>query len=282
MWKATKGLASILGIWLCLGTALEAQAIKRLILTDGSYQVVTEWQKNGDRVRYLSAERGEWEELPLALVDWKATNEWNAESEKKIESAAQEMKQVTAEDVAARKEEMLNTPLVAPGLKLPAEGGIFMFEETAGSPRLTKIEPNKIEVDENVGKTILKRSVIPVASQTQTIELKGTAAKVRVHTPAPSIFVDVENDSGVIPAENFRIARMERKHDKRVLGKNTVHVTGEEELKQHFLRSRAEKFSGDWWKVIPLEDMAPGEYAIVVYAKGTEQDNVVWDFGVDK
>jgi hypothetical protein len=282
MWRATKGLAAILGLWLWLGTASEAQAVKRLILTDGSYQVVTEWQKNGERVRYLSAERGEWEEVPDALVDWKATNEWNAESAKQAESAAQEMKQVSAEEVAARKEEMLNDPLVAPGLKLPPEGGVFLFEETGAKPLLMKIEPNKIEVDENLGKTILKRSVIPVASQTQIIELKGAEAKVRVRNPAPSIFVDVENDGGVIPADNFRIIRMERKRDKRVLGKNTVHVTGEEELKQHFLRSRAEKFSGEWWKVIPLEDLAPGEYAIVVYAKGAEQDNVVWDFGVDK
>src|ERR1700759_5447726 len=49
---------------------------QRLVLKDGSYQVVTKYQKVGDRVRYFSAERGQWEELPANLVDWAATQAW--------------------------------------------------------------------------------------------------------------------------------------------------------------------------------------------------------------
>jgi hypothetical protein len=276
-------LAVGLTFWLLLAPAALPQTAKRLILTDGSYQVATEWQKLGDRVKYFSAERGEWEELPTTLVDWKATDEWNAERAKAIhEETKEELKQVTAEDVAARKEEMLNTPQVAPGQKLPADGGVFLMEQVAGKPVLHKLEGSKIEVDDHEGKTLLKRSVIPIASQTQTIELKGATAKVRLHTATPTIFVDVENDRGLIPAYNFRIVRMESKKNTRLLAKNKVAITGNQSLTERFLQSRTEKFSGDWWKVIPLEDLNPGEYAIVISAAGEDQNNVVWDFGVEK
>jgi hypothetical protein len=279
MLLAMKGLA--LAILLCVAFGAAAQTAKRLILTDGSYQVATEWTKVGDRVKYFSAERGEWEEIPVSLVDWKATDEWNAERAKvEAEEAAKQMKQVTGEEIAARKEEELNTPLVAPELRLPADGGVFLLEEVGGKPVLQKLDGSKIQVNGNEGKTMLKRAVIPIASQVQTTELKGTAAKVRLHSKAPSIFLDMENDRGPIAGDNFRIVRLEKKKDVRVVSKDKVAITGEEDVTEKFLHTRAEKFSGDWWKLIPLEDLTPGEYAIVSTVVG--QDAVVWDFGVEK
>src|SRR5689334_2872531 len=48
----------------------------RLILKDGGYQLVRQYKLAGDRVKYLSLERGEWEEMPADLVDWDATAKW--------------------------------------------------------------------------------------------------------------------------------------------------------------------------------------------------------------
>jgi hypothetical protein len=283
MWRGGRRLAVVLALAMALGANAPAQAVKRLILNDGSYQAATEWKKVGDRVKYFSAERAEWEELPAALVDWKATEEWNASAAK---SAAEELKQESEEEVAARKEAELNTPRVAPKLapelRLPAEGGVFLLEERAGQAVLQQVAGNKAQENDHAGQNRLKRSILPLASLLQTIELKGAAAKVRVHAAAPSIFVDVENDQGTIAGDSFRIVRLERKKELRVVARNKIGPGGQESVKEMFLHSRAERFSGEWWKLIPLEELTPGEYAIVIEGAGGEANGVVWDFGVDR
>src|SRR6202045_1459249 len=55
---------------------------KKLVLKDGNFQLVREYERKGERVRYFSLERGAWEEIPAALVDWDATAKAQAESEK--------------------------------------------------------------------------------------------------------------------------------------------------------------------------------------------------------
>src|SRR5579863_5086053 len=75
--------------------ALAQETPRRIILKDGSYQLVTKYEVKGDRVRYYSSEREEWEELPNSLVDWPATEQY--EKDRAAGAAAPEAVQLDKE-----------------------------------------------------------------------------------------------------------------------------------------------------------------------------------------
>src|SRR6266550_4653863 len=103
---------------------LSAQAKgKRLILKDGSYQVATQWEVKGDRVRYFSAERFTWEELPNSMVDWPATEKYQKD---RAAGNLAEQNSISIEEAAERKAEEARSPTILPGLRLPESGGVFL------------------------------------------------------------------------------------------------------------------------------------------------------------
>src|ERR1700730_622710 len=89
-------------------------AQSRLYLKDGDYQLVREYQVLSDRVRYFSTERGDWEEIPLELVDLDRTKKDAADRQAAIEAEAKEQ---DVEDKAIRSErqEAARVP-VGPGV----------------------------------------------------------------------------------------------------------------------------------------------------------------------
>ena len=84
------------------------------ILKDGSYQSVTKYEIKGERVRYLSAERGEWEEMPKSMVDWPATEKY--EKDRAAGASTPEAAELDKELEADREAQEALSPQVAPGL----------------------------------------------------------------------------------------------------------------------------------------------------------------------
>ena len=75
--KSCRRFSILLLVLACCGLACAQTPNKSLVDEDGSYQIVKQYEIVGDRVRYISAERGgDWEELPANLVDWAATDAW--------------------------------------------------------------------------------------------------------------------------------------------------------------------------------------------------------------
>src|ERR1700733_14221031 len=105
-------LAAMLALLLSFPSAVPAQTLaSRLILKDGTYQPITKYEIKGDRVRYFSAERGEWEEVPNSMVDWPATDKYEKDRAAGIPLVG--APDLDKELAAEREAEDVRTPQVA-------------------------------------------------------------------------------------------------------------------------------------------------------------------------
>jgi len=259
---------------------------KRLIMKDGTYQAVTQWEVTGDRVRYYSAERYGWEEIPKELVDWAATDKYSKDRAGERDTTIQE---IAKADEADERE----APLVIPGLRLPNTGGVFMLDTFQNQPQLVELIQNGGDLNKHTSRNILRSVMNPVAvSSTQTLELKGERAHVQSHVPQPAIFLNVDTGDSVQPAftqkasdkdqqsNRYGLVRLERKKDLRVVGKLNVAMYGKVDQKENWIPLTASSL-GDWVKLMPTEPLPPGEYAVVELLDKKQINLFVWDFGFD-
>src|SRR3954468_11593747 len=151
-----------------------ARGSKRLVLKDGSYQLATQWEVKGDRVRYYSAERGEWEDVPNSMVDWDATDKFTRERE--AGKPAPEAVQLDKELEAEKKQDEARSPHVVPGLQLPEDGGVVILDTFENQPQLVELQQSGGEVNKNTKGNILRAAINPIASSRQNIEIPGLHA----------------------------------------------------------------------------------------------------------
>jgi len=285
---------------LCSLSAVPAPAqslAKRLILKDGSYQLATKYEIHGDRVRYYSAERGEWEEVPNSFIDWDATEKY--EQGRLLGAPSPEAVQLDKELEAEQKAEEARSPQVAPGLRLPEEGGILLLDTYQNQPQLAELQQSGGELNRNTKSNILRAAINPLASARQTIELPGDHAKVQSHAAVPSIYANLDAGQTAAgapaagapaasaepppppPAERFKIIRVEAKGGKRIAGAVKIAVTGKTKTDERFVAATVTPMTGGWVKVTPTEPLPPGEYALAEMLGKEGMNLYVWDFGVN-
>jgi hypothetical protein len=264
----------------------------RLILKDGSYQAITKYEIHGERVRYFSAERGEWEEVPKSLIDWAATEKY--EQGRLNEAPAPEAAELDKEIEAERKAVEARSPQVAPGLRLPDESGVFLLDTYQNQPQLAEIDQSGSDLGRNTASNILRSAINPLAGSKQTVELPGAHAKVQSHTAVPSLYANLDSGQGasaaaatpgeqppLAPADRFKIIRLETKGGKRVAGSVKIAVTGKTKTDERFVPSTVTSMTGGWVKITPVDPLPPGEYAIAEMLTKDGMNLYVWDFGVN-
>lgn len=287
------------------------QVNHRLILKDGSYQIVRKYEIVGDRVRYISVERaGDWEELPASLVDWVATKKWEKEhSQPDAADASPAMKEaedLDKEEAAARDEERARMPEVAPGLELPDQDSVFAFDTFQGTPELVELPPNNLAVDAKTHRGL--STFNPLAGSRTAIEIPGAHAKVHLHVNEPAIYLSVDvagddqkvlshavtvNTGGAKAATDakhgahsaqsgFAIVKVDERNRVRIVGALHISRTGEITQDENVIPAKVEMLPGKHWlKVTPAQPLLIGEYALVEILSPSDINQTVWDFNVN-
>jgi hypothetical protein len=231
----------------------------KLYLTDGSFHMVREYQVDQDRVRYYSIERGDWEELPLNLVDLKKTE---AERGKR----AEEEKRRAAMDDAEEKFERAVEAEIA---KIPQDPGVYYVREG----KVVTVPLAEIKVITDKKRSILKiLTPVPVVAGKARLELDKEQSATAVSEILPNFYFRIAESQrfGIVRTKPLKAARQLAIWQMEPV---TKQVFFEMELVEIF----RQQMRGDLYKLWPQKDLAPGEYAVVQYTEG-EGYIQAWDF----
>ncbi len=313
---ATAIVFGLLLVPACLHAQGDGPAGERLILKDGSFQAVRSYERRGDRVRFLSAERGDWEEIPQRLIDWKATRQWNdahAAQAAPTDPARQEAAEIDREAALRRAAERARQPAVAPGLRLPDESGVWGLDTYNHQPELVRIRQSDGDLNLDMGHSV-KALAIPTHGAKDLIRLNGSRAAVSFHTLRPVFYVALDPASDSIPTEDAMVidthgatAAMKDQiqkvsPDSRYALVRLGNWKSERIATAQELSGLADGGSTDgsapvvalsrkilpgnrWMRLVPPNDLSLGQYILIEIlpsdgvSRGFNLDG--WDFGVD-
>jgi hypothetical protein len=282
----------------------------RLILKDGSYQMVRQYEVVGDRVRYLSQDRGEWEEMPADLVDWEATRKWERDhvtpQPDDASPAMKEAEEIDKEEAAVRDDQKARMPEVSKGLELPDQDGVFVLDTFQGTPELVELVPSELSMNQKNKHGL--STLNPLAGQKASIELDGAHAKVHLHVNDPAIYLSLDpggetppltthaltvptggnkdatnrKHGAHSPGSGFAIVHVDVRRAVRIVGGIHIGPTGTVTQSEDVIPAKSEVVAGKHWlKLTPDKPLTIGEYALVEILSPSDINQSVWDFRVD-
>ena len=262
---------------------------KKLVLKDGNYQLVREYTRNGERVRYFSLERGDWEEIPASMIDWAATQkaEAAAAAQNSVElNKLHQQEEISKVDMALDVDASLQT---GTGVFLPAGEGMFAVE----GKKVTLLEQAGLEAHRDK-KQFLKQiiSPIPIVPNKTNLEVPGARATLRLDPahlefylreapPDPDRVSPIQKSSR--PGESgpeVELVRATVKGNKRVVDSiKSLFGQQVDESRKTVLLQRWQ-VAGNVFRYTLGEPLVPGEYVLAeILPDGLNL--YVWDFGID-
>jgi hypothetical protein len=262
---------------------------KKLVLKDGNYQLVREYTRNGERVRYFSLERGDWEEIPASMIDWAATQKAEAAgaSQKSTElKKLHQQEEISKVDLALDVDASLQT---GTGVFLPPGEGMFAVEGKSVTP----LEQAGLETHRDK-KQFLKQvlSPIPIVPSKTNLDLAGARAKTRLDPshlefylreapPDPDRVSPIQKSSR--PGESgpeVELVRATVKGNKRIVEQIRALFGQQIDENRKSVLLQRWQIAGNVFRFALGEPLPPGEYVLAeILPDGI--NSYVWDFGVD-
>jgi len=236
----------------------------KLYLKDGGYHMTREYHREGDRVRYFSTERGEWEEIPFELVDLDKTE---SERKRKAQAEAEESHAMDEEEKAERalRKEIASIPM--------EPGAYFMRGKTVDKLALAEYQV----ITDKKRQALKILSPVPLVPGKAVVVIKGDRAKFTVGDERPEFYFRRDKQ------ERFTIVKVTpTKKNTRIVESLSIApvVNQTSELRKEIPVFQQDMGNG-LFKVWPEKALEAGEYAMVQFGSNddpSEIDLLVWDF----
>ena len=245
---------------------------QKLMLKDGNFQLVREYAVQGDRVRYYSLDRSQWEEIPSDLVDWDATGK----------AAAQEQQRESAIVAKVHNQETarLAQPLdidasleVASGIFLPPGAGLFAFDGKAVLS-LPQAETNsKLSKGHFVEQVMVPVPIIPTR---HNVSINGLHAKLRLRTDQPEFYMRTADAR----TPDMQLIRAKAHGENRQI-ENVDELFGQQRAAGDTISMQRWEIARGVYRFTLSKPLAPGEYALAEAIGDEGMSLYVWDFGVE-
>jgi hypothetical protein len=246
---------------------------KKLILKDGSVQLVREYQVTDDRVRFYNVERSQWEEMPAALVDWDATHQAEAQQAKgdaallaKVH-AQEQIRRVMTLDVDASLE-------AAPGVFIPPGEGLFVYDGKSVL-RLTQAQADdKIDKAQAVKQVLVP---IPIVPSRRNISLRRPHSEVRVKGEQPEFYMRTADAR----EPEMLLIRAKVHGETRLIENVDTYFSIIQKAKRSEFSTQRWPIARGVYRFTISQALEPGEYVFAEVVKSEGMNLYLWDFGVD-
>jgi len=293
-------------------TPLQPQATTphrtRLILKDGSYQIIMSYKIVGNVVRYISAERGGVEEeIPLDLVDLEATKRWEQRhAQPSNDPNSPGPPAIDPELLKEEAERAALTPEVAKDLRLPEEDSTLALDTFRGTPELVPLAQTDSDLNRNTAHNLLKAAVNPLSAAHPIVTLKGETSPIQLHVKDPVFYLRIGDESvgntagapltvdthgatskiqndptGGSANSRYVILRADVRKGARVLDSFRIPLLDTGQRQEDVVETATEPLpGGHWLKITPKEPIDFGEFALMEVISDKAVNLGVWDFGV--